>query len=72
MKEYVLQLLEELVGAHNHGQKRAKADEIAALVKTAVFVADEVAPGSALTHDMDALLRMAEESPLIPAEEHHE
>lgn len=41
MKEYVLQLIEELMGAHNYGAKRSKADEIAALVKTAVFPADQ-------------------------------
>lgn len=41
MKEYILQLVEELVGAHSYGIKRAKADEIGALVKTAVFPADE-------------------------------
>ena len=42
MKERALELIEELVGAHNYGAKRNKADELAALVKTAVFPADQV------------------------------
>lgn len=44
MKEYILQLLEELVGAHTLRVKQEKAAEIAALVKTAVFPTDEVEP----------------------------
>lgn len=82
MKEYVLQLLEELVGSHTHGQKQAKADEIAALVKTAVFPADqadELPPAEAAQQAPDnpaaensTLSPLANEGPLIPSEDHHE
>lgn len=76
MKERVLELLEELVSSHTLSQKRAKADEIAAIVKTAVFVADDIearpatvpsALAAGWNHDpsLDAagLLRFQEESP---------
>ncbi|MDP9114678.1 MAG: hypothetical protein M3O20_13495 [Acidobacteriota bacterium] len=66
MKEYVLQLIEELVGAHSYGQKRTKADEIAAIVKTAVFAADQFEHGDPSAENA-ALSTLANESPL-PAE----
>jgi len=71
MKERVLELLEELVGAHTHNQKRAKADEIAAIVKTAVFPADQVDEPPTLVGDPSAPVENASAFE-NPAADHHE